>query len=280
MKTLLFIFLACHFVSGAEKEEERVVLYTTLGQLSIVLEPTKTPRAGAYFKRLVQNGVYDHTKITFLQKGNFVQVGTIYDRKTPLSSAQQKLIHPVKEEISDLPNQFGTIAFTQTDEKPNSAETAFTIFTGDFSNLNGKNTVLGRIENGTKILRLLESSPANKVMEPTAFLEVERAELLDAQTAAEIARRSEEVYLGQERSRASSYALFLILGISLVTFFLKQRLSPRMQVTLALLVAFIAAFAVFFSITPMVVGSPWVGIFVFASMIGLYKLMNRFESAY
>lgn len=281
MKYLLLMLLtAVSLAEEAAPPEERIVLYTNRGELSIALDPAKAPNAVAYFTSLVKNGVYDHTPITFLQKGSYVQVGTVYDRKLPLNPTQRKLIHLVQEETSDASNGFGTVAFTQVEEKPGTAETAFTIFTGDFSNLDGRNTVIGRIDGGQDILRLIETSPTNSRYQPTVTLEIVHAQVMDPSSAQEITTRSQESFLGQERKQASIYAVALILMISVASFFLRTKLSPKIQLSLSMLVAFIAAFTLFFTLTPTVMGSPAVGIVIFASMVGLYKFMNRFESAY
>lgn len=279
MKFFLF-FLLSGLVLAQDLTEKRVILYTNLGELSIVLEPGKAPKAVDYFISLVKSGIYDHTTITYLQKGSYVQVGSVYDRREPLNQSQRKLIHLVKEETSDLKNIFGAVAFTQVDDKPGTSETAITLFTGEYPSLDEKNTVLGHIDSGIEILKALESTPTDKNYVPNIHLEVTRAEVTDSTSASLIAKKSEENLLGKERTQASIYSMALILVISITTFFLRNRITPRVHLSLSMLTAFIAAFTLFFALTPSVLGAPWVGLVVFASLVGLYKFMNRFESSY
>ncbi len=136
------------------------VLETSLGAITIAFTPDKAPEHVRNFLRLAELGVFDGTTFHRVVKGFVVQTGMMSTRKTPLSEAQEKQVHPLKAEFNDQPHEVGVVSMArQTD--PDSASTSFFIVTARAESLDQKYTVFGKVVEGLEVAKAIEAVPVN-----------------------------------------------------------------------------------------------------------------------
>ena len=137
----------------------RAVLETSAGAITIGFMPERAPEHVRTFLRLAQAGVFDGTTFHRVVRGFVVQTGSLTTRG-PLSEKQQKLVHPLAPEFSDVRHVKGIVSMARGDD-PASATTSFFIVTGDAPSLDGKYTVFGRVIQGLDVLETIEAAPVN-----------------------------------------------------------------------------------------------------------------------
>jgi cyclophilin family peptidyl-prolyl cis-trans isomerase len=135
----------------------RAVLDTSAGPITIGFMPDKAPEHVRNFLRLAQAGVFDGTAFHRVVRGFVVQTGALNTRG-PLTEKQQRLVHPLSPEFSDVHHVKGIVSMARGDD-PASATTSFFIVTGDAPSLDGKYTVFGRVLDGMTVVETIEATP-------------------------------------------------------------------------------------------------------------------------
>jgi peptidyl-prolyl cis-trans isomerase B (cyclophilin B) len=137
----------------------RAVLETSAGSITVAFLPDKAPEHVRNFLRLAGAGVYDGTTFHRVVRGFVVQTGSLNTRG-PLTEKQQKLVHTLAPEFSDVQHVKGIVSMAHGDD-PASATTSFFIVTADAASLDGKYTVFGRVIDGLDVVEKIEASPVD-----------------------------------------------------------------------------------------------------------------------
>lgn len=143
----------------AQLAQYRAVLETSTGAITIEFLPDKAPEHVRTFLRLAQAGVFDGTAFHRVVRGFVVQAGALNTRG-PLSEKQQKYVHTLEPEFSDVRHVKGIVSMARGDD-PGSATTSFFIVTGDAGSLDEKYTVFGRVVDGMPAVDAIEQAVVN-----------------------------------------------------------------------------------------------------------------------
>jgi peptidyl-prolyl cis-trans isomerase B (cyclophilin B) len=146
--------------TAAEMAGYRVVMETTLGTVTLDLLPDKAPETVRSFLQMATAGVYDDTLVHRVASNFVIQTGALAYRRTPLTPAQQKLVHNLAPEFSDTPHVPGIVSMAHGDD-PASAQTSFFICTGQCRALDGKYTAFARVSSGMDTVKAIEAVPVD-----------------------------------------------------------------------------------------------------------------------
>lgn len=163
--------------------DERIVLYTTLGKITVRPYVSVAPKTLGQLKELIALGVYDTTRFHRLEPGFLVQLATANDRLSPLTPEQRAAIHKLPGEFGSVVSRRGTVGMARWDEDPDSAETSFYILLGPAPHLDGAYTFFGEVESGWEVLdaiEKLERKPGST--EPAARLGLVSAEVVTSES--------------------------------------------------------------------------------------------------
>jgi cyclophilin family peptidyl-prolyl cis-trans isomerase len=165
--------------------DERILLRTGRGDLVVGLFDTIAPKHAAQLRKLVRLGVYDSTWIHRVQPGFVAQICNAQNRKKPLSPEQHKAIAPIPAEFSKLQHRPGIVSMARDNDDVNSAETSFSFLLGRAPELDHKYTIIGEVEFGMPLLKIVEKEPRDYYNRPKNPVVVDKAEI---KTAAQIAQ--------------------------------------------------------------------------------------------
>jgi len=145
-----------------EEMRKEVLLKTSLGDITLALEPDLAPEHVRNFLKLVETGWYDHTIFHRLVPGFVVQGGLGHMRTTNFSKTHyaDKWVRKLKPEFSQKKHIRGVLSMARADD-PNSAETSFFIVLAPAPNLDGKYTVFGKVVDGFDTLEKIEKVPVD-----------------------------------------------------------------------------------------------------------------------
>jgi peptidyl-prolyl cis-trans isomerase B (cyclophilin B) len=155
---ILFTCLVPLAASAAEKP--RVMLQTTLGDITIELDPDKSPLTTKNFLGYVDDGFYDGTIFHRVIKGFMIQGGGLTEAMKDKPTKE-----PINNEADNgLKNEHGTIAMARTGY-PHSATSQFFINTANNSFLNHRSKsaeeygycVFGKVVKGLDIVDAIEN---------------------------------------------------------------------------------------------------------------------------
>jgi len=146
--------------TAAQLAQNRAVLETTLGSITIAFNPEKAPEHVRNFLQLAQAGVFDGTAFHRVVHGFAAQTGALTSRAAPLTEKQQTLVHRLQPEFNDITHVKGTVSMARGDD-PASATTSFFIVTGAAPSLDGKYTAFGRVVDGMDVVDKLDAVPVN-----------------------------------------------------------------------------------------------------------------------
>ena len=151
----------------------RVVLETSMGDITLSFTPEKAPNHVRNFLRLAQAGVYDGMSFHRVVKGFVIQSGHLPTRTSPLGEKQQGYVRQMKAEFNDQLHVKGTLSMARLAE-PDSASASFFIVTGKADALDGKYSAFGMVESGLEVVEKIEAVAVN------AETPVDRVELKKA----------------------------------------------------------------------------------------------------
>ncbi len=134
----------------------RVVLETSLGDITLSFTPDKAPNHVRNFLRLAQAGVYDGMSFHRVVKGFVIQSGHLPTRTAPLGESQQKYVRQIKAEFNDQLHVKGTLSMARLAE-PDSASASFFIVTAKADALDGKYSAFGMVESGLDVVEKIEA---------------------------------------------------------------------------------------------------------------------------
>ncbi len=164
----------------------KVQLTTTLGPITIQLNPEKAPKTVANFVAYVESGHYDSTIFHRVIEDFMVQGGGM-DKEMNSKSTNE----PIQNEANNgLKNEYGTIAMARTGD-PHSASAQFFINTSDngFLDFQAETQdgwgycVFGEVIDGIDVVNNIEEKPTSTQNGhqdvPEEIIEIEKAVLLE-----------------------------------------------------------------------------------------------------
>jgi len=152
--------LSLSAVAGQDSTQKPVVvLDTSLGAITLELDPDKAPITVENFLKYVDEGFYDNLIFHRVIPGFMVQGGGMTDQMVEKSMGKHQ---PIKNESSNgLSNDRGTVAMART-ANPNSATCQFFINHVDNPSLNtygGGYTVFGKVIDGIDVVDKIAKVP-------------------------------------------------------------------------------------------------------------------------
>lgn len=153
---------------------KEVILHTSLGDITVALEPDLAPEHVRNFLKLTQTGWYDHTIFHRVVPGFVVQGGMSQGRPGNQTHYADKWIRPLKGEFSQTHKHIRGVLSMARANDPNSALTSFFIVLAPAANLDGKYSIFGKVVDGFDTLEKMEKAPRN------GETPIERIELIEA----------------------------------------------------------------------------------------------------
>lgn len=159
--------------SAADLGSYRVVLETSMGNITLEFMPDKAAEHVRNFLRLAQAGVYEGIGFHRVAKGFVIQSGFLPARSEPLSERQQRLVRTLQPEFNDTRHVKGTVSMAHGDD-PASADTSFFISVGPNAMLDGKYSAFAQVVDGLPVVEAIENVPVNGDA-PVDRVEIRRA---------------------------------------------------------------------------------------------------------
>ncbi len=162
--------------AGVDEMRKEVILRTSLGDLTVTLEPDLALEHVRNFLKLTQTGWYDHTVFHRIVPGFVVQGGLSQGRSGNQIHYADKWIRQLKGEFTSTRKHIrGVLSMARTDD-PNSALTSFFIVLAPATNLDGKYSIFGKVVDGFDTLEKMEKVQRG----PDGQTPVEKIELIEA----------------------------------------------------------------------------------------------------
>ena len=143
-----------------DQMRKEVLMRTTLGDMTIAVDPDIAPEHSRNFLKLVAAGWYDHTAFHRIVPGFVVQGGFASTRAPKKGHPADRWVHNLKPEFSTRPHIRGVLSMARADD-PNSADTSFFIMLATSTYLDGKYTVFGKLVDGFDTLDKIAATPRN-----------------------------------------------------------------------------------------------------------------------
>ena len=159
-----------------ELSRQRVVIETSMGNLTVELLPDRAPTHARAFLRMAASGVYDGTAFHRVARGFVIQGGYLPSRRDPLEPRQQNYVRPLPPEFNPTPHDRGIISMARGDD-PGSATSSFFVVLARTPALDNQYTVFGRVVEGLDVIEKIEAVPVNGET-PVTRIEVFRARVV------------------------------------------------------------------------------------------------------
>lgn len=162
--------------ASPDEMRKEVILRTSLGDITVAMDPELAPEHVRNFLKLVATGWYDRTAFHRIRPGFVVQGGMGNTRIEGRPHYADKWVRTIKGEFS--PTRFhlrGTLSMARTSD-PDSALTSFFIVLAPAPNLDGKYSIFGKVVDGFDTLDKLEALPR----EADGETPTQRVELFEA----------------------------------------------------------------------------------------------------
>lgn len=150
------------FVNAAVDQMRReVLLHTSMGDITVLLDPDLAPEHCRNFLKLVESGWYDHTAFHRIVPGFVIQGGLGSSRAGNAPHPADRWVRFLKGEFSQSRKHIrGTLSMARLDD-PDSAMTSFFIVLAPATNLDGKYTIFGKVVDGFDVLDRIAQAPRN-----------------------------------------------------------------------------------------------------------------------
>ena len=136
-----------------------VLLHTSLGDITLEMNPELAPEHVRNFLKLVESGWYDHTAFHRIIPGFVIQGGVGSTRAGNKSHPADKWVHKLKGEFSRTALHIRGVLSMARAGDPDSADTSFFIVLGPATHLDGKYTIFGKVVDGFDTIELIEKVP-------------------------------------------------------------------------------------------------------------------------
>jgi cyclophilin family peptidyl-prolyl cis-trans isomerase len=138
-----------------------VLLRTSMGDITLEMDPELAPEHVRNFLKLVASGWYDHTAFHRIIPGFVIQGGLGSTRAAGKPHPADKWVHNLKGEFSrTVLHTRGVLSMARASD-PDSADTSFFIVLGPAPHLDGKYTIFGKVVDGFETIELIEKAPRN-----------------------------------------------------------------------------------------------------------------------
>jgi peptidyl-prolyl cis-trans isomerase B (cyclophilin B) len=283
-------------IAPTELSRERVILHTNGGDIVLALYPKVAPNTCEQFMAMARAGVYDSTRFHRLDPNFVLQNAGHNDRLEPLSEPQRKTVQRLKAEFSRVPHKYGVLSMAHADGDPDSGESSFSIMLAAAPHLDGKYTVFGEVVRGMDVVESFKSVPRDTQFQPKTRIAVLKAEVLDTPEAyarasiagpkeipytkedAERDRKAEEQAIARFVPAFAGVALAMMLLISVAQFLFAEKIPPKTLASVQLISVLVGAFFAVVLLTPAAQHRESLAMMVFLGILGLFKLMGRFEA--
>jgi cyclophilin family peptidyl-prolyl cis-trans isomerase len=162
--------------AGIDEMRKEVFLHTSIGDLTVALEPDLAPEHVRNFLKLVQTGWYDRTAFHRVVPGFVVQGGAGDTRAGRAPHYADKWVRNLKGEFSQTRKHIRGVLSMARADGPDSATTSFFIVVAPAPNLDGKYAIFGRVVDGFDTLEMMEKVQRRE----DGQTPVERIELIEA----------------------------------------------------------------------------------------------------
>jgi cyclophilin family peptidyl-prolyl cis-trans isomerase len=263
---------------------ERVVLRTNMGDLVLALYPEVAPEHTAQILRLVRAGVYDGLDF-FRVEPNFVaQLSDARRRSPALTDEERSLIRGLMPETGRVRHERGSLSMARHADRPDSGETSFSILFRDAPHLDGTYTVFGRLESGYEVLDAIGRVARGASNRPVRPVVVRRAEVVESPEAlAALSLRGSDYTEQYPPLFVTLSRVWWAFGVAVAAglclfFFSTGGRGASWVGPVGLLLVLVGFFGLLVAFTPNVRARSWASVLLFAGVVALFKLMNRFES--
>ncbi|HXU35427.1 MAG TPA: peptidylprolyl isomerase [Blastocatellia bacterium] len=135
-----------------------VLLRTSMGDITLEMDPELAPEHVRNFLKLVQTGWYDHTAFHRIITGFVIQGGLGSTRADNRPHPADKWVHKLKGEFSRTALHIRGVLSMARASDPDSADTSFFIVLGAAPHLDGKYTIFGKVVDGFETIELIEKA--------------------------------------------------------------------------------------------------------------------------
>lgn len=135
-----------------------VLLRTSMGDITLEMDPGLAPEHVRNFLKLVQTGWYDHTAFHRIISGFVIQGGLGSTRGDGRPHPADKWVHKLKGEFSRTALHIRGVLSMARASDPDSADTSFFIVLGAAPHLDGKYTIFGKVVDGFDTIELIEKA--------------------------------------------------------------------------------------------------------------------------
>jgi cyclophilin family peptidyl-prolyl cis-trans isomerase len=138
-----------------------VLLRTSLGDITLEMDPELAPEHVRNFLKLVDSGWYDHTAFHRIVPGFVIQGGIGSTRVGNQPHPADKWVHKLKGEFSKTALHIrGALSMARAND-PDSADTSFFIVLGPATHLDGRYTIFGKVVDGFETIEMIEKASRN-----------------------------------------------------------------------------------------------------------------------
>lgn len=298
---LILFCLTTHAVPAEDAVElqtgkEYVVFSTDLGDLVFAMYPDLAPKHVEQFVKLAKSGAYDTTHFFRIIPNFIVQSTGVLHRKAPLTTEQNEANQALPAEFSStLKHRLGFLSMARQDNDPDSGRSSFSIMLGKAPHLDGKYTIFGELISGggtiNKMLTVPREGETPKIRITTKRAYVitdldayyEKFPIDPVSKIGNVIPTEELVVTGNQVHEIGQKQLIAILitsiiVVSLIGFFLFERISKARLLSLLLVNVLICGFILFILLTPEGHKNSWLAIVIFAGLFAMFRLMSNFES--
>lgn len=144
--------------AAVDQMRRDVLLHTSLGDITLEMNPELAPEHVRNFLKLVESGWYDHTAFHRVIPGFVIQGGIGSTRTDNKPHPADKWVRKLKGEFSRTAlHTRGVLSMARASD-PDSAEASFFIVLGPATHLDGKYTIFGKVVDGFDTMELIEKA--------------------------------------------------------------------------------------------------------------------------
>lgn len=299
----LFLQIGLNPSSFATSEQpalskETIIFRTNFGDFAFRLYPKEAPAASEQILRLVKNKAYVGVEIFRIIPSFVAQIADV--KSGPIVMGNSRLIDSIRKlgvearHLKHAPMKL-TLAHQLDDE--NSGESSFSIVLADSPHLDGKYTVFGEIVAGSGVIYSLSTldlfpgkdSPVYRVVVESSDVVQMATEKLVLKDSPEITDEFKKIYLkagAYERAHTLKdyfqhifYSIVMGLTLLLGAVWFYVRKNQRFMISLILL----SVLSLTYGLVQLLVHVPvlpvsWGGAVTYLAVLGVIKLMSRFEN--
>jgi cyclophilin family peptidyl-prolyl cis-trans isomerase len=159
-----------------DEMRKEVIIRTSMGDITVALEPDLAPEHVRNFLKLVQSGWYDQTAFHRIIPGFVIQGGLTETRAEGRPHYADKWVRNLKGEFNQTRKHTRGVLSMARASDPNSAQTSFFIMLAPAQNLDGNYSIFGKVVDGFETLDKIEKAQRREGSEAP----VERIELIEA----------------------------------------------------------------------------------------------------